>query len=119
MHQEPVDLSSLHPARDPARWEAMVANITSRALTETAVVRTPLAFVAGWMRPTLAAAALVAAVSLGVLSADRGGEPRATATAMRTVADELNFPAPVAEWIAEDRAPSGADLIQSLEGELP
>jgi hypothetical protein len=38
---------------------------------------------------------------------------------MRTVADELNFPEPVAEWIAEERTPTDADLIHALEGDLP
>ena len=115
MHEEPIDLSPLHPA--PARREAMVAAITARGLAEAAAVRSPLALVVGWMRPTLAAAALVAAVSLGVLAT---AEPAARgSTAMRTVADELNFPAPVAEWIADERTPSDADLIHALEGDLP
>lgn len=115
MHRDPVDLSPLRPP--PARWEAMVASVTARALAEAAAVRSPLAFLVGWTRPTLAAAAAVAAVSIGVLAAG-GDEPR-TSTALRTVAHELNFPEPVAEWIAEERTPSGADLIQSLEGDLP
>jgi hypothetical protein len=115
MHEEPIDLSPLHPA--PARREAMVAAITARVLAETAAVRSPLAWVVGWMRPTLAAAAAVAAVSLGVLAAE--AEPAGGSTAMRTVADELNFPEPVAEWIAEERTPSDADLIHALEGDLP
>jgi hypothetical protein len=114
MHEEPIDLSPLHPA--PARREAMVAAITARVLAETAAVASPLAWVVGWMRPTLAAAALVAAVSLGVLATE---EKPAGSTAMRTVADELNFPEPVAEWIAEERTPSDADLIHALEGDLP
>lgn len=115
MHEEPIDLSPL--ALAPARRETLVATITARALAEAAAVRSPLAFVVGWMRPTLAAAALVAAVSLGVLAT---AEPGAQgSTAMRTVADELNFPEPVAEWIAEERTPSDADLIHALEGDLP
>lgn len=117
MHEEPIDLSPLHPA--PARREAMVAAITARILAEAAAVRSPLSFVAGWMRPTLAAAATVAAVSLGVLAAAGEKEPAAASTAMRTVADELNFPEPVAEWIADERTPSDADLIHALEGDLP
>lgn len=120
MHQDPIDLSPLHPA--PARREAMVAAITARVLAEAAAVRSPLAFVVGWMRPTLAAAAAVAAVSLGVLAAERDAPTAAAgsgSTAMRTVADELNFPEPVAEWIAEERTPSDADLIHALEGDLP
>ncbi len=115
MHEEPIDLSPLHPA--PARREAMIAAITARVLAETAAVRSPLAWVVGWMRPTLAAAAVVAAISLGVLAAE--DESPSGSTAMRTVADELNFPEPVAEWIAEERTPSDADLIHALEGDLP
>ena len=115
MHEEPVDLSPLRLA--PSRREALVAAITARALAEAAAARSPLALLVGWMRPTLAAAAVVAAVSLGVLSAD--GEARGGPTAMRTVADELSFPEPVAEWISEERTPSDADLIHALEGDLP
>ncbi|MEW5926555.1 MAG: hypothetical protein AB1941_03660 [Gemmatimonadota bacterium] len=115
MHEEPIDLSPL--ALAPARRETLVATITARALAEAAV-RSPLALVVGWMRPTLAAAALVAAVSLGVLAAAEPGAAGGS-TAMRTVADELNFPEPVAEWIAEERTPSDADLIHALEGDLP
>ncbi|MET0397161.1 MAG: hypothetical protein ABW277_10090 [Longimicrobiaceae bacterium] len=117
MHEEPIDLSPLHPA--PARREAMVAAITARILAEAAAVRSPLSFVVGWMRPTLAAAATVAAVSLGVLAAGEDEPAGSTSTAMRTVADELNFPEPVAEWIADERTPSDADLIHALEGDLP
>lgn len=121
MHEEPIDLSplDLSPlALAPARRDALAAAITARALAEAAAVRSPLAFVVGWMRPTLAAAAVVAAVSLGVLTL---AEPRpaGASTAMRTVADELNFPEPVAEWIADERTPSDADLIHALEGDLP
>ncbi|HEX2190971.1 MAG TPA: hypothetical protein VHG51_18830, partial [Longimicrobiaceae bacterium] len=66
MHQDPVDLTPLRPP--PARWEAMVAGVTARALAEAAAVRSPLAWLGGWTRPTLAAAAAVAAVSIGVLA---------------------------------------------------
>ncbi len=116
MHEEPIDLSPLHPARDPARWEAMVANITVRALAESAPARSPLAFLVGWARPTLAAAAAVAAVSLGVLATARGDA--GSATAVRSVAEALNLPDPVADWIVEERSPSDADLIHALEGDI-
>ena len=73
------------------------------------------------MRRTLVAA-LAACAALGAAGcggADTEEEPAGGSTAMRTVADELNFPEPVAEWIAEERTPSDADLIHALEGDLP
>lgn len=116
MHQDPIDLSALRPA--PARREAMVANVTARALAalaEGAAVRSPLVLLVGWARPTLAAAALVAAVSLGIFAA--GGDDAEAAALPRTVAEELELPVPVTDWIVEERAPSAADLIFAVEGD--
>ncbi|HEV2150283.1 MAG TPA: hypothetical protein VGR37_22985 [Longimicrobiaceae bacterium] len=116
MHEKPIDLRPLHPARDPERWEAMIASVTARVLAEAAASRSPLAFLAGWARPTLAAAAAVAAVSVGVV-ATTGGEA-AAAPLPSTVAEELRLPEPVTDWIVEERAPSAADLIRAVEGDL-
>jgi hypothetical protein len=117
MHEPPIDLTPLHPARDPERWEAMIASVTARVLAEGAAARSPLAFLAGWARPTLAAAAAVAAVSLGVVAAT-GREAAAAEPRPSTVAEELRLPQPVTDWIVEERAPSASDLIQALEGDL-
>jgi hypothetical protein len=67
---------------------------------------------AGWARPTLAAAAVVAAVSIGALA---WPDARQAQTAPLTIADGLRLPEPAADWIAEDRSPTEADLLESWD----
>lgn len=120
MHEEPIDLTPLHPARDPARWEAMVSGITARALPALAAGsagRTPLLLLAEWARPTLAAAAVVVLASLAVFASVR--EEQAETIPPQLMAEALDIPHPVADWIVEERAPNDSDLILVLEGESP
>lgn len=65
------------------------------------------AFTTGrWMRPVLAGAAILAAVSLGtLLRVDRDG--RGTAT----TADVLEVPFAAVEWMSRDSAPGFGELI--------
>lgn len=119
MDQPPVDLTPLDPARDPARWEAAVARVMARAageLERRAAPPSPILLLAGWMRPTLAAALAVAVLSLGVLARSGPDEP---ALARTGVAEELGLPDPVEAWVAEARAPTREDLIVALEREMP
>ncbi|MDX1676168.1 MAG: hypothetical protein R3314_15340 [Longimicrobiales bacterium] len=113
MDTERVDLSPLDPAGDRLRYERWVRRILEAAqpeLTRRARAAGPLALVAAWARPTLAAAAVIAALALGVLSAvDRGPTP------MDSVVDALGVPAPAAEWLEAGREPTAADLVLAME----
>jgi hypothetical protein len=75
--------------------------------------RGPLGVLAGWLRPGLAAAAAIGALSLGALAWEP--EPAAPAGSPLTIADGLRLPAPAADWIAEDRPVSEADLLATWE----
>lgn len=109
MEPRPIDLSPL--GLPDLRRERMVRAVLARA--QAAAARGPLGVLAGWARPTLAAAAVVAAVSIGAL-AWPGARPQAASPPL-TIADGLRLPQPAADWIAEDRAPTEADLLASWE----
>jgi hypothetical protein len=106
MDPDRIDLSPL--GLDDLRRERMARAVLSRAQP----LRTPLAVLAGWARPTLAAAAVIAAVSVGALAwpAARGPEPSPL-----TIADGLRIPEPAADLIAENRPVSEEDLLVSWE----
>ena len=110
MDPERIDLTPL--GLDDLRRARMARAVMARAQL-AAAPRTPLAELAGWARPTLAAAAVIAAVSLGALawrpaSADAGNTPL-------TIADGLRIPEPAADLIAEERGVTEDDLLNSWE----
>lgn len=108
MEPEPIDLGPL--GLNDLRRERMVRAVLARAQVSPPV-RSPLGVLAGWARPTLAAAAVVAAVSIGAL-AWPNADPQ---PAPLTIADGLRLPEPAADWIAEDRPPTEADLLGSWD----
>lgn len=119
MDHDRIDLSPLHPAADAERWERMVAGIVARARVPVAApapARTPLLVLADWAWPTMAAAALVAGLSLVALSGRES--PTVVPTGALSVAEALDLPAPVTDWLVEDRPPTESDLLVALE-EMP
>jgi hypothetical protein len=66
---------------------------------------------AGWARPALAAAALLVVVSGLTL-----GLARRQVEADEGVLEALALPAQAEQWLAEERSPTTADLILTLEG---
>lgn len=113
MEPEPIDLS---PLALPAQGrERLVAAVLARARIGV-VPRTPLSELAGWARPTLAAAAVVAALSLGLLT--RQDAAPAAERMPLTVADGLRIPGPAGDWVAEDRAPAEEDLLAQWDEEV-
>ena len=109
MDPDRIDLSPL--GLDDLRRARMARAVMARAQLGTP--RTPLAELAGWARPTLAAAAVIAAVSLGALAwpaaqAAEGNTPL-------TIADGLRIPEPAADLIVEQRPVSDEDLLISWE----
>lgn len=119
MSPEPVDLSPL--ALSPQRRERLAAAVLAHARIGF-VPRSPLVELAGWARPTLAAAAVIAALSVGSLAwITRPSTPQRLPM---TVADGLRIPDPVGEWVVEDRAPEEEDLMAQWDeamsgGRLP
>jgi len=109
MEPDPIDLSPL--GLNDLRRERMVRAVLARARA-SAPVRGPLGVLAGWARPTLAAAAVVAAVSIGALAWPGAGPAQPEPL---TIADGLRLPEPAADWIAENRSPTEADLLESWD----
>jgi hypothetical protein len=96
--------------------ERLVASILTRAAPELArrgADVSPILLLSQWVRPALAAAAVVAAVCMSVLA-----QPDFADTVARTgLAEALNVPSPAAEWVATDRAPTLDDLLLAMESE--
>lgn len=115
MEGERVDLSPLDVTGDQLAYERLVRRVMDAArpeLARRARATTPLALLSGWARPTLAAAAIIAALALGaILATDRTAAPAEPGS----MADALGVPAPAAEWLAEGRQPTEADLVLAME----
>jgi hypothetical protein len=116
MDEERLDLSVLDPRRDPVRWERMVAAVVMRAAPRALRERGPLSVLAGWARPTMAAAAFVGVVSAALLaySLDRGAEERPALTIAESI-----LPQPLDEWVADDRVPGDVDLLGTWNDAAP
>ena len=119
------DLASLDPANDAARWERMVAGITLAAAPELARrSRLPdlglLQLLAGYARPAISTAALMAAAAGAVLFASGGPASTATgstAVSQGQVASVMGYPAPVAAWVGSDETPTTTELAAAMQGE--
>lgn len=121
---ERIDLSALDPFADPAARDAFVARVLDRGAFELARRRRDTAgeplwnggsvfgVMAGWARPALAAAALVLLVSGYALRTGRAQQQEAQSGLIEAMA----LPSPVEQWLSEERTPTTADLILTLEG---
>jgi hypothetical protein len=113
MTEERIDLSPID--LDPDRRAALTAAIAARGqpiLARYAAARTPLMVLVAWLRPTLAAAAIVVAVAIGVLA--RTTREDATVSAP-TTSEALGLPGPWVAWVETGRAPSLEELVVSME----
>lgn len=100
------------------RHEALTARILERSaliLARYGRRRSPVTVLASWIRPALAAAALVIVAALAALLSER---PR-DAGAVTTTSEALGFPAPVVAWTEGAGAPSLEELVVSLDLEVP
>lgn len=114
MDTERVDLSPLDPAEDRLGYERLVRRILNAAdpeLARRARAAGPLALVAGWARPAIAAAAIIAAVALGGLTATQ----RAPVQSSDSMVDALGVPEPAAQWLEYEREPNADDLVLAME----
>lgn len=119
-NNERLNLAALDPAADTERWERTIASIRERALPELArrsAARSPLLLLAGWARPMLSAAAVLAAISIVLLNLDAHPEQPVVLQQEPGMVEALQVPAPLATWLTEERAPTVDDLILALDGE--
>ena len=111
------DLAPLDPGRDPGRWEAMVAGITAAAAPELArPARLPapgmMMLLADWVRPTVSAAALMAAAAGAFLLAG----PDSAAAESTSLASQLGYSTSVASWVDGQSASSVEEMVLDVEG---
>ncbi len=114
MEPERIDLSPLDLTADQLAYERLVRRIMDAAAPELARRTTgPLALVAGWARPTLVAASIVALLAAGaLLSTDRDAS---SASAPTAVVDALGVPVPASQWLEVGREPDAGDLVLAME----
>ncbi|MGH7448055.1 MAG: hypothetical protein ACREK1_13900 [Longimicrobiales bacterium] len=112
---ERLDLTALEP--DETQRELLVAAIMMRAGGElsrrTSTDVSPIAILSDWVRPALAAAAVIAVVCMSVLTQRDPAhvEPGGGLT------DALAVPAPMNEWLISGRSPTVADLLIAMDTE--
>ena len=106
----------LDPSRDAERWESMVRGIMDRAAPILAAyaARGPADWLAAWLRPALAAAAVVAILAGGALVAGGRGPAEEGAAAIG-LGDALGYPAPVTAWVSTGQAPTLEELALAME----
>jgi hypothetical protein len=109
---EPFDLSALDPARDAARWGAIVAATHRRAaaaLDERVRGDDPIQLIASWRRPLLAAAA---AALIALIPAEIVLERR------EVQMERVNRLVQISRLPTEGR-PTGADFRRALSERVP
>jgi hypothetical protein len=108
MPPERIDLSALDPSRDAGRWEALLKDLSARAVAE---LQSPvLCQLTAWARPALAVAALAAFACWLPAFADGGTASGGTRLASVDAARTLS------EW-ETGRQPSAAQAALSAGGE--
>ena len=116
MTDEPrIDLSALDLARDPTRLERSACAIAARVAPSLRRrrERPPVMWLelAQWRRPVLAAAALVAVVSIVVMSSPRSASVAVVGDSPGTLAEAAGVPATVASWVENGTLPSNDALL--------
>jgi hypothetical protein len=104
----------LDPARDPARWEALVGGIVQSATPELERRRgqvTLTAMLVDWARPALSAAAAIAVLLSVSLALTRGG---VSAEGDPSLANAL-VPDALAAWLVDGYQPTVTEVVVALE----
>jgi hypothetical protein len=120
MELERIDLGPIDPTANPAVMDRLVGGIMERAAPELrrrATAANPLAVLALWVRPTLAAAAVLVVISGSALFF-AGAGPVSVPTPGTGIAEALSLPESLTPWIVGEREPSATDLYVALRGEI-
>lgn len=110
---DPMDLSALHPMRDPAHWRAVVdATLVRVDAVLSAPPQDPLTLIASWTRSLVIAGAVVIALLVPVEIALETREARAEQVQRLVTLS--------ADWGYGEPPPSGSDFLRALtEGGQP
>ena len=115
MGDERIDFSSLDPTRDQDRFDRLVGSIMEQAADELAnrgVSSSPLMQLVNWGRPMLAAAAVIAMVSVGILWQVQSPEVVEESTG---VAEAIGVPSLLAQGIRNNDMPTTAELFEAFQ----
>jgi hypothetical protein len=114
INDRPIDFSSLDPTRDSTHLNEIARAIARDAMAaraqRSARPTDLLSELAGWMRPVLAAAAIVLAVAISTLVVSRRPSTRSVASAT----DILGIPRELMDLVHSPRTPSLAQIDEAL-----
>jgi hypothetical protein len=116
MDDDRIDFSSLDPTRDRDRFDRLVGSIMEQAADELENRRAtsgPLMQLVNWKRPMLAAAAVIAMVSAGVLWQVKSPEVEEDTTG---IAEAIGVPSLLAQGIRNNDMPTTAELFEAFQG---
>ena len=117
MDNDRIDFTTLDPTRDQDRFDRLVGSITDRAADELAERRatgSPLNQLVRWKRPMLAAAAVVAMVSVGVLLRVEVANAADYADETTGIAEAIGVPGLLAQGIRNNDMPTTAELFEAF-----
>ena len=110
MSDEQIDLSAMEWKLETGREEELAERILAASgptlARRSATARSTLDLTR-WLRPVLAAAAVLAALSIATIQRIE----RDDSSSYGVTEDALNLPSPVGEWIARDEAPGMGELL--------
>jgi len=110
-----IDFSPLDPSGDPDREERVVGAVMGRISASPRPHADGLwGSIAAYMRPALAAAAVIVVASGSALLYARLAERGATS--VEAVTESVGLTPPIAEWVAGGVAPSAGDLVVLAKG---
>lgn len=119
MDDDRIDFSSLDPTRDLDRFDRLVGSIMEQSGDELAHRRAtsnPLMQLVNWKRPMLAAAAVIAMVSVGVLFGVEGSSGVEYAEESTGIAEAIGVPTLLAQGIRNNDMPTTAELFEAFQG---
>jgi hypothetical protein len=115
MDDDRIDFSALDPTQDRVRFDELVASIMEKAEAELGVRRAstnPLSQLVQWRRPMLAAAAVIAMVSVGILWQVQVPELEEESTG---IAEAIGVPNLLAQGIRNNDMPTTAELFEAFQ----
>ena len=115
MGNDRIDFSALDPTQDRDQFDGLVNSIMDRAsdgLARRRVSSGPLNVLVQWKRPMLAAAAVIAVVSVGVLLRVEGSESVEESTG---IAEAIGVPSLLAQGVRNNDMPTTAELFEAFQ----